>query len=335
MKSSSVSVVFSGPLRSTLIFWSCSLLSKLTETFCPSGFVAVNESSEMSGAVVSISTQDLNGFPTQSISWRYTNPKTLSCTERHLLAARETNGSTDYGEGGLYTFDDPQGESPPDPDPELSVSTGGATGIGDTDATLAGTLGGLGEADTADVWFEWGPIGSGTLNQTDKQTLSSSGSFSADISGLESGTTYEFVTYAETNLDSTSGGTGSFETDDGFDFCFLTTATAEDTETLDSLRRFRDESMAATPVGRGLVGLYYRISPPIARTLHRHPDSREAALTRSLVDTCASLSDAQAATDSRLRSTAIGAVLTVLYLVGLFVGAGGHLSLHARETLGR
>jgi len=243
--------------------------------------------------------------------------------------------ASDYGEGGLYTFDDPQGESPPDPDPGLAVSTGGATDIGETGATLTGTLDGLGEADSANVWFEWGPLGSGTPNQTDKQTLSSSGSFSADISGLESETTYEFVTYAETNIDSTSGGTSSFETDDGFDFCFITTATAEDTETLDSLRRFRDESMATTPVGRGLAGLYYRISPPIARTLHRHPDSREAALTRSLVDTCASLSDAQAATDSRLRSAAIGVVLTVLYLVGLLVGTGGHLSLRTRETLGR
>jgi hypothetical protein len=243
--------------------------------------------------------------------------------------------ASDYSQGGLYTFSDPAGGSPPDPEPELDVSTGAATDIGENSATLTGTLADLGEADTADVWFEWGPVGSDTPNQTDPETLSEGGSFSADLSGLEVATTYEFEAYAETGADSDTGGANSFETEGGFDFCFITTATADDSETLDSLRRFRDESMATTPVGKGLVGLYYRISPPIARTLHRHPDSTEAELTRSVVDTCASLSDVQDATRSSVRSVAIGVLLTMLYFVGLLVGAGSHVSLRTRETLGR
>jgi hypothetical protein len=242
--------------------------------------------------------------------------------------------ATDYAEGGLYTFSDPQGSSPPDPEPELDVSTGGATGIGENSATLTGTLAGLGEADEADIWFEWGPVGSGTPNQTPVETLSATGSFNADLSGLDAGTTYEFEAYAETDLDQDTGGAESFQTDDEFEFCFITTATADDTETLDSLRRFRDESMATTPVGRGLVGLYYRVSPPIARTLDRHPDSTEAGLTRRIVDACGSLSDRQAATDSVLGSAAIGVLLTVFYVVGLLVGAGSHASLRTREALG-
>jgi hypothetical protein len=243
--------------------------------------------------------------------------------------------ASDYGEGGLYTFSDPKGSSPPDPDPGLDVSTGGATDVGENSAALTGTLADLGEADSAEVWFEWGPLGSDTPNQTDPETLSATGSFSADLSGLEADTTYEFVAYAETGSDSDTGNRTSFETDGGFEFCFITTATADETETLDSLRRFRDESMLATPVGTGLVGLYYRVSPPIARTLHRHPDSTEAELTRSVVDICASLSETQNGTDSRVRSAALGVLLTMLYVVGLLVGAGSHLSLRARETVGR
>lgn len=113
--------------------------------------------------------------------------------------------------------------------------------------------------------------------------------------------------------------------------CFITTATAEDTQTLNSLRRFRDESMAKTPVGRGLVGLYYRISPPIAETLGRNPDSRTANATRRLVNCCASLSDTQAETDSKLRSTALAVVLTILYAIGIVIAAAGHVVLAAGD----
>ncbi|AGB15117.1 subtilisin-like serine protease [Halovivax ruber XH-70] len=117
--------------------------------------------------------------------------------------------------------------------------------------------------------------------------------------------------------------------------CFITTATAGEGPTLDSLRRFRDESMAATPVGRGMVGLYYRISPPIADTLERHPESLTTRATRKIVDVCASLSDRQDETDSPVESASLGVTLTALYMVGITVGASGHFGIRMREQLDR
>ena len=115
--------------------------------------------------------------------------------------------------------------------------------------------------------------------------------------------------------------------------CYITTATAGESDTLDSLRRFRDESMAATPVGRALVGLYYKISPPIADTLAAHPESRTSRAVRTLVDVCSDLSDRQDETESRVESVALGATLTALYTVGIAVGAGGHAGISLRERI--
>ena len=223
-------------------------------------------------------------------------------------------------------------EEPFEPDP-VEVTTGSASGVGETDATLSGELAYL-EGDSADVWFEYGPVGSGLPEQVDAGTAGDGETFSADIGGLDPGTAYEFVAVASTGAETGEGSVASFETDEESLFCFVTTATANDTETLDSLRRFRDESMATTPVGRGLVGLYYRVSPPIARTMARHPDSTETALTRRLVEASAALSDRQAETNSRVGGAVLGIVLTVLYLVGLVTGVLGHLSLRGRERLG-
>jgi hypothetical protein len=225
-------------------------------------------------------------------------------------------------------------DGPYEPAP-LEVSTGSASNIGETSATLSGSLVNLDGASEADVFFEYGVAGSGLTESVDAGTAGEGESFSADIGGLDSGTAYEFVAVASTGSDTGEGSVSSFETDEEFSFCFITTATADDTETLDSLRRFRDDSMTATPVGKGLVGLYYRISPPIARTLDRHPDSTEAGLTRKIIETSASLSDSQNETDSRLESATLGVALTMLYLVGLVVGVAGHASLRIRETLGR
>ena len=223
-------------------------------------------------------------------------------------------------------------EEPFEPAP-VEVTTGSASGVGETDATLSGELAYL-EGDSADVWFEYGPVGSGLPEQVDAGTAGDGETFSADIGGLDPGTAYEFVAVASTGAETGEGSVASFETDEESLFCFVTTATANDTETLDSLRRFRDESMATTPVGRGLVGLYYRVSPPIARTMARHPDSTETTLTRRLVEASAALSDRQAETNSRVGGAVLGIVLTVLYLVGLVTGVLGHLSLRGRERLG-
>jgi subtilisin len=240
--------------------------------------------------------------------------------------------SNEQGGGRLNV--DAATDGPYQPAP-IEVSTGAASNVGETSATLGGSISNLEGASSADVFFEYGVAGSGLTESVDAGTAGEGDSFSAEISGLDSGTAYEFVAVASAGGDSGEGNVASFETDDEFSFCFITTATADETETLDSLRRFRDDSMKATPVGKGLVGLYYRISPPIARTLDRHPDSPEAGLTRKIIETSASLSDSQADTDSRVKTAALGVMLTMLYLVGLVVGAAGHVSLRTRETLSR
>ena len=219
------------------------------------------------------------------------------------------------------------------PDPELSVTTGSATGVGDTSATLNGTLNDLGDASSADVHFEWGTAGSGLPNTTSTQTLSSTGSFDANISGLSEGTDYEFRAVAQTFDDSDTGATQSFTTDSDDGGCFITTATAGEGQTLTSLRRFRDDSMATTPLGRAMIQLYYKISPPIADTLAAHPESRTARACRRIVDVCASLSDKQSQTDSRVKSASLGVALTMLYMVGIAVGAGGHAGISSREMI--
>jgi subtilisin len=241
-------------------------------------------------------------------------------------------GGNEQGSGRLDV--NAAADGPYEPAP-IEVSTGSASNITETSATLSGSLVNLEGASSADVFFEYGVAGSGLSETVDAGTAGEGDSFSADISGLESGTAYEFVAVASTGSDTGEGNVASFETEEEFSFCFITTATADDTETLDSLRRFRDDSMKATPVGKGLVGLYYRISPPIARTLDRHPDSVEAGLTRKVIETSASLSDSKAESDSRVESATLGVLLTMLYLVGLVVGAAGHASLRTRETLSR
>lgn len=227
-------------------------------------------------------------------------------------------------------------EDIPEPTP-VEVSTETASDVGETAATLSGTLDDLDGYDEAEVLFEYGPVGSGLPESVDAGTASEGETFTAAVDGLEPGTTYEFVALAIAGggTETGEGLVNSFETDEEMEFCFVTTATAGDTATLDSLRRFRDESMATTPVGRGLVGLYYRVSPPVARSMARNPDSTEAAATRGLVDRCANLSDRQAETDSPVGAAMLGCLLTALYLVGLVVGILGHASLQAREALGR
>jgi len=243
-------------------------------------------------------------------------------------------GDTEQGAGRINVLASIGDGDPDPPGDELDVSTGAATDVGETGATLTGDLADI-DGDEADIWFEYGPVGAGFPEMADAGTLDSPGGFSAEIAGLDPGTSYEFRAVASTPEDDDEGAVETFETDEEMEFCFVTTATAGDTATLDSLRRFRDESMATTPVGRGLVGLYYRVSPPIARTMARNPDSTEAAATRGLVDRCANLSDRQAETDSPVGAAMLGCLLTALYLVGLVVGILGHASLQAREALGR
>ncbi len=75
---------------------------------------------------------------------------------------------------------------------ELDVETRPATDINGSTATLNGELIELGDFDSVDVFFEWREVGADEWNTTETQTLDEPGDFSAEIEGLQPGSTYEF-----------------------------------------------------------------------------------------------------------------------------------------------
>lgn len=107
--------------------------------------------------------------------------------------------------------------------------------------------------------------------------------------------------------------------------CFITTAVAGEERTLADLRGFRDEALSPSPVGRPLVGLYERVSPPIADTLAARPDGVTARAVRSLVRRCAGLARRREEAAPPARA-ALSAVLVALYVVGVAVAAIGHVA---------
>lgn len=116
--------------------------------------------------------------------------------------------------------------------------------------------------------------------------------------------------------------------------CFITTATAGSGATLDALRGFRDDALDSNLAGRGLVGLYYAVSPPVAATLERHPRSRTARAVGRLVERCADLARARADAESAPRRVTLTAALTLLYALGLLVATVGHACIRCRELSG-
>lgn len=111
--------------------------------------------------------------------------------------------------------------------------------------------------------------------------------------------------------------------------CFITTAVAGESETLTTLRGFRDDAMTPTLVGGAMVALYERISPPIAATLSAHPESRTTRAVRWLVRRCAGIADRRedvAGATRRFYTVA----LVLLYVVGICVATAGAAVLSAQ-----
>lgn len=78
----------------------------------------------------------------------------------------------------------------------LSAQTNSATNVSNYQATLNGYVSGANYSENIYVWFQWG-TGTGYGNETSHQSLYSSGSFSRNISGLNSGATYHFRAVAQ------------------------------------------------------------------------------------------------------------------------------------------
>jgi subtilisin len=121
------------------------------------------------------------------------------------IAATASDGDTDTGGVAGFTTD---------ADTPVVVSTGSASPVSETTATLAGSVDDLGGADSADVTFEYGPAGGSLSNSVSAGTVSTTGSVDASVSGLSASTDYEFRTTASaSDGDTDTGSVASFTTD--------------------------------------------------------------------------------------------------------------------------
>lgn len=122
-------------------------------------------------------------------------------------ARAEAEGVSDTG--GFVTFTTQ--------DTTLQVQTDQASSVTFNSATLNGDLtafSGFSQGEDADVEFEWGEAGKGMGNIADAGTQSSTGSFDAQISGLNNDTKYEYLAVASAGTKTRKGSTLEFTTDD-------------------------------------------------------------------------------------------------------------------------
>jgi hypothetical protein len=125
----------------------------------------------------------------------------LSPSTTYYFRAFATGSTTEDGEILSFTT----------PSPALTVITGSAAGVTATSATLTGTLTDTGGYSSVNVSFEWGPTTS-YGNSVSAGTKSSTGAFSAPISGLTCGSTYYFRAIASSGSTTTQGSPASFST---------------------------------------------------------------------------------------------------------------------------
>ncbi|AHZ22392.1 serine protease [Haloferax mediterranei ATCC 33500] len=155
---------------------------------------------------------------TGTSTWSTTSTQTLSSTGtfsqsvsgledgvdyEYRAVADASDGDTDTGSSVTFTTTD----DPP------AVTTDSPTNVADSSATLNGSLTDLGNASSADCYFEYRESGTSSWSTTSVQTLSSTGSFSQDISGLSTGTDYEFRAITDaSDGDTDTGSSVSFTT---------------------------------------------------------------------------------------------------------------------------
>ncbi|MFA5064886.1 MAG: CARDB domain-containing protein [Dehalococcoidia bacterium] len=127
-------------------------------------------------------TMDSRGFLQAAVSGL-----TPLTTYYYIAVADGGAHGTDQGDECSFTT----GATPP------SVSTGGATAVGDDSATLNGDLHSLGTAATVNVSFQYGTTSGRYGNETPLQLMNDPGPFNANLVGLHSHTTYYYRAKAD------------------------------------------------------------------------------------------------------------------------------------------
>lgn len=119
-------------------------------------------------------------------------PITYSGTTMSLPTANTYIGQDTRGNAPLATISDVKIYNNAEIAPQ--ATTGTATATTRTSTTLHGTLSSLGDFTAADVFFRYRVAGSsGAYTETAPQAVTTTGPFSANISGLTAGTQYEFA----------------------------------------------------------------------------------------------------------------------------------------------
>lgn len=151
--------------------------------------------------------------------WNATAADTLSATDSFSATVDGLEEGVDYeyravGEASDGDADTGSAVTFATTDEPPAVTTGSASSVDAESASLDGSLDGLGNADAVDVYFEYRETGASSWSTTATETRSSTGSFSADLTGLSSGTEYEFRAVGDgSDGDSDGGEAVSFSTD--------------------------------------------------------------------------------------------------------------------------
>lgn len=122
-------------------------------------------------------------------------------TTYYYRATVEAGGETVYGEGKTFST-----ATPAIPPVAPSVTTGSAGTITTSTAILRGSLASAGTAGSLTVSFEYGTEAAPYSQRTPLQTVSAAGDFTANLTGLASGTTYYYR--ARADGDGTARGSG-------------------------------------------------------------------------------------------------------------------------------
>jgi hypothetical protein len=123
-------------------------------------------------------------------------------TTYYCRAKADGDGDPVYGEEKAFTT----------PTTAPSVTTNDVTNVATTSATLNGELSSLGIASSINVSFEWGAAAGSYAHTTADQARTSTGAFSADLTGLTPGTTYYCRAKADGDGDAVYGEEQPFTT---------------------------------------------------------------------------------------------------------------------------